>query len=80
MDQPHTTVLHDRINLFCFDVVDLDTLGIISGEVRNSVGARVGDPAFAAVLGRECSREFPSREDMPHDTRMWVPTAASNAS
>ena len=36
-DQPHTTVLHDRINLFCFDLVDLDTQEIISGEARMSM-------------------------------------------
>jgi hypothetical protein len=58
MDQPFITVLHDRINFFCFDLVDLDTQEVISGEARNSTGCTAGLPAFAAILGRRRFREF----------------------
>jgi hypothetical protein len=57
-DQPHVTVLHDHINLFCFDLVDLDTQEVISGEARDVDGTRAGAPAFPANLVRERFREF----------------------
>ena len=57
-DQPFVTVLHDRINLFCFDLVDLNTQEVISGEARNNTGCMSGLPAFPAILGRERFREF----------------------
>jgi hypothetical protein len=57
-DQPLVTVLHDHLSLFCFDLVDLNTQEVISGEVRNNPGCRKGSPAFAAILNRDCFREF----------------------
>src|SRR5271170_6034987 len=57
-DQPLVTVLHDRISLFCFDLVDLNTQEVISGEARNSTGCMSGSPAFAAILGKDHFREF----------------------
>jgi hypothetical protein len=57
-DQPFVTVLHDRINLFCFDLVDLNTQEVISGEARNSTGCRSGSPASATNPGRDRFREL----------------------
>jgi hypothetical protein len=57
-DQPLVTVLHDCTSLFCFDLVDLNTQEVISGEAAYCFGCRSGSPAFAAILGRDCFREF----------------------
>ena len=72
-DQPFVTVLHDRINLFCFDLVDLNTQEVISGEARNSTGCRSGSPAFAADLGKDRFREF-----QPEKTYNMTLTCASH--
>jgi hypothetical protein len=72
-DQPLVTVLHDRITLFCFDLVDLNTQEVISGEARNSTGCRSGSPAFATNPGRDCFREF-----LPEKTYNMTLTCASH--
>jgi len=72
-DQPFLTVLHDRISLFCFDLVDLNTQEVISGEARNSTGCRSGSPAFPANLGRDHFREF-----LPEKTYNMTLTCSSH--
>lgn len=73
MDQPFITALHDRINFFCFDLVDLDTQEVISGEARNNTGCITGLPAFPAILGRHRFREF-----QPEKTYNMTLTCASH--
>jgi hypothetical protein len=72
--QPHTTVLHDRINLFCFDLVGLE---VISGEARDVDGTRAGAPDFPANLGRQRFREF-IPEKVSHEAHIWVPGEGPN--
>jgi hypothetical protein len=70
-DRPYVTVLHDRINAFCFDLVDLNTQEVISGEPREGFGCRSGSPAF--VLDRDRFREF-----QPEKTYNMTLTCASH--
>ena len=72
-DLPFVTVLHDRINLFCFDLVDLNTQEVISGEACDIMGCRSGSPASATNPRRDRFREF-----LPEKTYKMTLTCASH--